>query len=368
MKKLSCEMCGSPDVIKQEGLFVCQNCGTKYSVEDAKKMMIEGTVEVTGTVRVDNSSKYENYKKLAERAFKDKSYEEAGQYYEKILEINPDDWEAIYNKGLCSGWKTTLLDFRIDDTVKSSKNAFEIINNLEEGKVNKEEIINKIASDINTLVVSYSKAATAHYNKYWELQSSAPEYWGRLIQCIDVEEYALGLISKSINQKNKNVYIAILKNMIFYCCEICETRKYKSGQNQYGNVYTYQWYKSELRGPIIQKYNRYVEEIKKYDQSYIPKPIKEKKKNGCYVATAVYGSYDCPQVWVLRRFRDDVLDERWYGKAFIKLYYYISPTIVKYFGKKEWFNNFFKDKLDKMIRKLQEKGIEDLPYNDKKFI
>lgn len=24
---------------------------------------------------------------------------------------------------------------------------------------------------------------------------------------------------------------------------------------------------------------------------------------GCYVATAVYGSYDCPQVWTLRRFR-----------------------------------------------------------------
>ena len=25
---------------------------------------------------------------------------------------------------------------------------------------------------------------------------------------------------------------------------------------------------------------------------------------GCYVATAVYGSYDCPQVWTLRRYRE----------------------------------------------------------------
>ena len=31
------------------------------------------------------------------------------------------------------------------------------------------------------------------------------------------------------------------------------------------------------------------------------------KTGGCYVATAVYGSYDCPQVWTLRRYRDDIL-------------------------------------------------------------
>ena len=55
MKRLTCEMCGSTDIIKQDGVFVCQSCGCKYSVEEAKKMMVEGTVEVQGTVKVDNS-------------------------------------------------------------------------------------------------------------------------------------------------------------------------------------------------------------------------------------------------------------------------------------------------------------------------
>ena len=49
MKRLTCEMCGGTDLVKQDGIFVCQHCGTKYSVEEAKKMMIEGTVDVTGT-------------------------------------------------------------------------------------------------------------------------------------------------------------------------------------------------------------------------------------------------------------------------------------------------------------------------------
>ena len=41
MKQLTCEMCGSTDLIKQDGVFVCQTCGCKYSIEEAKKMLIE---------------------------------------------------------------------------------------------------------------------------------------------------------------------------------------------------------------------------------------------------------------------------------------------------------------------------------------
>ena len=41
MKRLTCEMCGSIDLIKQNGVFVCQKCGTKYSVEDAKNLLKE---------------------------------------------------------------------------------------------------------------------------------------------------------------------------------------------------------------------------------------------------------------------------------------------------------------------------------------
>ena len=68
MKRLTCEMCGSTDLIKDGGVFVCQSCGTKYSVEEAKKMMIEGTVEVAGTVKVDNTDKIENYLHMAKSA------------------------------------------------------------------------------------------------------------------------------------------------------------------------------------------------------------------------------------------------------------------------------------------------------------
>ena len=53
MKTLKCEMCGGNQLLKQDGVFVCQNCGTQYTVEEAKKMMIEGTVDVQGTVTIN---------------------------------------------------------------------------------------------------------------------------------------------------------------------------------------------------------------------------------------------------------------------------------------------------------------------------
>ena len=88
---------------------------------------------------------------------------------------------------------------------------------------------------------------------------------------------------------------------------------------------------------------------------------------GCYVATAVYGSYDCPQVWTLRRFRDYKLAETWYGRAFIRTYYTISPTIVKWFGNTTWFKKMWKGTLDRMVSSLNNKGVADTPYEDRKW-
>ncbi len=92
--------------------------------------------------------------------------------------------------------------------------------------------------------------------------------------------------------------------------------------------------------------------------------VEVKKPKGCYVATAVYGSYDCPQVWALRRYRDQFLSCHTLGRAFIKVYYTLSPTAVKWFGHTKWFNHLWRSILDRMVRKLKACGYQDTPYND----
>lgn len=90
MKALVCEMCNSTDMVKQDGFFVCQHCGMKYSPEDAKKMMVEGTV------KIDTSGELENLYQVARRAKEDNNDETAGKYYDMILAKDPTSWEASF--------------------------------------------------------------------------------------------------------------------------------------------------------------------------------------------------------------------------------------------------------------------------------
>lgn len=99
------------------------------------------------------------------------------------------------------------------------------------------------------------------------------------------------------------------------------------------------------------------------DYTYTPRPTQ--KKSGCYVATAVYGSYDCPQVWTLRRFRDDRLAASPLGRAFIRTYYAVSPALVRRFGETAWFKALWRGPLDRLVRRLRAQGVEDTPYQDR---
>ena len=41
MKQIVCEVCGSNDLVKEDGCFICQYCGAKYSPEEAKRLIVE---------------------------------------------------------------------------------------------------------------------------------------------------------------------------------------------------------------------------------------------------------------------------------------------------------------------------------------
>lgn len=60
---------------------------------------------------------------------------------------------------------------------------------------------------------------------------------------------------------------------------------------------------------------------------------KGEKKSGCFLATAVYGNEDSPEVEIFRRFRDEVLLSYSIGRRVISLYYRFSPYVAKLIGK-----------------------------------
>jgi hypothetical protein len=90
-------------------------------------------------------------------------------------------------------------------------------------------------------------------------------------------------------------------------------------------------------------------------QTATPAPTQPAKKEGCYIATAVYGSYDAPQVLTLRRFRDDVLAHSVLGRWFIRTYYRLSPPIAERLKDAKMINGWVRSILDRIVSKLINK-------------
>ena len=159
MKPLKCDMCDSTDVIKTDGLFVCQNCGTKYSIEEARRMMIEGTVDVSGSVvKLDQSEELSNLFELARRAKQNGNNEYAQKYYEQILLKKPSDPEAYfyseYYRALNSnGIQVTLnslsncLNSVLQSLSSSVSNPNEVFSMLSEMRIKTSEISRKLFND-----------------------------------------------------------------------------------------------------------------------------------------------------------------------------------------------------------------------------
>lgn len=398
MKQLTCEMCGSTDLMKQDGIFVCQTCGCKYSVEEAKKMMVEGTVDVTGsTVKVDNSGRLENLYQIARQARDNNDYENAAKYYDMIMQEDPNSWEATFYNVYYRAAQTKIayIASAADSITDCLATVFALITTYVEDLSERKLAVTEIAMHVTAMGTMLESSARSTFKESWDSvwlkysgsDSAALEYF---------REY---------HSRNEAVYTLLWT--LAGCIEAFNTtdeamcnlavEAYKNGLQHFADDYLffdeYAHNKTLMDDKIGSK-------IRKYEPNYVfpapntngyPNWIKntfDKKyrklanttsstttnststssdSGGCYVATAVYGSYDCPEVWTLRRYRDNQLAKTWYGRLFIYTYYAISPTIVKWFGDTEWFKKMWKGKLDKMVSNLQSEGVESTPYEDRNW-
>lgn len=159
MKQLTCEMCGSTDLLKQDGVFVCQSCGCKYSVEEAKKMMVEGTVEVSGTVKVDDTAKIENYLELSNTAYNAGNGQSAFDYANKALEIAPRNSKAWIAKMKAIEYIATLGDLKLMEVVEAGKNAITYADEEHKADITSEVYTYEVTRALTLLKLATGKMA-----------------------------------------------------------------------------------------------------------------------------------------------------------------------------------------------------------------
>lgn len=346
MKALTCEMCGSTNLIKEGGVFVCQSCGTKYSVEEAKKMMVEGTVDVKGTVKVDTSDELKNLYEIARRNKDNNNDENAMKYYDMILVKDPKSWEAnfyvVYFKSMAC--KIAQIQSAAIDVNNCLGSVLELVKENVTDSEEQRKVISELFYRTSTISRMLHNGAKNHY------EDIDAQIRGNYTQ-----EYIYNVAA------SKDIMYNLGDYLIHYFGDTygsLAAESWKQGIDQH-----IAFVKLLAQKDVnVKEINEYAEKVKQYDSSYQTPTI---DTSGCFVATAVYGSYDCPEVWTLRRYRDSTLDKTWYGRLFIKVYYSISPHLVKWLGNTAWFKMLWRIPLDKLVNNLKENGVDDTPYIDK---
>ncbi len=86
MKAIKCELCGSNQLIKKDGYYQCEHCCTKYTLEEAKKLIVSGTVEV-----VDGENKKAKLKKDINTYIQINNFVKAIKIMTEYTDIFPED-------------------------------------------------------------------------------------------------------------------------------------------------------------------------------------------------------------------------------------------------------------------------------------
>ena len=127
MKKIVCELCEGTQFIKENGMFVCQGCGTKYTIEEARSMMIEvegdADAQASSSPAVSfinpNKAQIDNILVLATTAYEAQNYAEAENYCNRAIELDAMCYKAWELKGKAVGWQSKIDNLRIEEAAHS---------------------------------------------------------------------------------------------------------------------------------------------------------------------------------------------------------------------------------------------------------
>lgn len=160
MQAIKCELCGSGDLVKKDNMFVCQHCGTKYTVEEARKLL--------GTVKIDRTDIKENNRILARRAIKNNDFAGAKRYYDILLSEEPNNWEAYFFCALCRALENDNPDKEeacVALLKKTIPTTIELIANYEEDPQEQEDALFFVLDNLHNYIDSSSKFVTKYFKE-----------------------------------------------------------------------------------------------------------------------------------------------------------------------------------------------------------
>lgn len=159
MKKIVCEVCGSDDIQKIDGVFVCNTCGIKYSLSEVKALLKDDEVDVpqtyTKNVIVSNDKRNENLIKLSIDSFIKCDYENSYKYSSEALIEDPNNYELITIQGLSTLDKSVATHnlpdtymMLIEQSIKLIESGYPTFENRKENLINVKKYVDSAFSSV----------------------------------------------------------------------------------------------------------------------------------------------------------------------------------------------------------------------------
>jgi len=121
MITITCDICGGTLSMDASGEFAtCDSCGMKHT-KDRVKAKAQANI---GTVAVSNIASLESLMKRGHLALEDSEWKQADEYFDRVLDINPE-YASAYMGKLCAEAKVKREELLVDSEVRISKlNSF----------------------------------------------------------------------------------------------------------------------------------------------------------------------------------------------------------------------------------------------------
>lgn len=338
-----CPNCGaSIQVDNERKEAFCQYCGSKITVEEAVKL-----------VRVDNSVDIANLLSLMKHAVESNNGIEGLNYANRVLEMDINNQEAWLYKMHSLCMLGGPENWNIPEVISTGRKIIEIGGDPEKVYSSWLAYNNGIYNFLIENTYNFEHLAE-RYSIFLQ-QSFSP---GRdtlasdelLPEIMDLSYGALELRraipDDAIQKYNLTEGVEVLaKNFVTFTQALAD---------RYAVCHCS--FPEDIKREFVSELSKLKKGLPEEKKAEIPADeISKKSPGGCYIATAVYGSYEAPEVLVLRRFRDSVLKQSFFGRIFIKVYYAISPSLAEHLKNHSIINNFIKKILDNWVGNLKTK-------------
>jgi hypothetical protein len=176
--QIKCTSCGATQELAAN--HQCGYCGSAIEQEKAQENYKASTTGEVGNLMM-----------MAETAVDATNWEEALQYYNKVLEKDITNSDAWLGKGIAMVYTSKIGDIKTKEAIAYWKNAIKHAENADAmGK--------RVAKEINTVVNAFYPAIENHYIEFSGLDNSYQELVSRFATLENAQDYATQLDNDNI--------------------------------------------------------------------------------------------------------------------------------------------------------------------------